>query len=226
MSNYGKTIEMRLQEMVQEDEGATIRIGELEHKLRLAEQMPGHIYGRYRELSEESNVEQSELHAMNQKMENMSNELRGAIGQAHQQTQNTTAVSTHAQTLNSDNEAMRLVADQLQRRMFALQDENMNMWKIAELEQEELQSEQQQQQQQQQLLLLDEMSQASASHNHEKLVIDHLRAHVAALRANEHMPILRSANETQKSMQSHKVIECKFRQRRQKSRIYSTKLGY
>lgn len=36
---YGRTIETRLQEMVQEDEGATIRIGELEHKLQLAEQM-------------------------------------------------------------------------------------------------------------------------------------------------------------------------------------------
>ena len=35
----GRTIETRLQEMAQEDEGATIRIGELEHELRLAEQM-------------------------------------------------------------------------------------------------------------------------------------------------------------------------------------------
>ena len=39
VSMYGRTIETRLQEMVQEDEGATIRIGELEHKLQLAEQM-------------------------------------------------------------------------------------------------------------------------------------------------------------------------------------------
>ena len=45
VSNYGWTMEMRLQELVQEDEGATVRIGELEHKLRLAEQVADHVAG-------------------------------------------------------------------------------------------------------------------------------------------------------------------------------------
>lgn len=39
---------------MQEDEGATIRIGELEHKLRLAEQMADLIYGKYKELAREA----------------------------------------------------------------------------------------------------------------------------------------------------------------------------
>ena len=39
------------QEMMQEDEGATIRIEELERKLRLAESMADHIYSRYEELN-------------------------------------------------------------------------------------------------------------------------------------------------------------------------------
>ena len=86
VSNYGRTIEStigsRLRDLVQEDEGSssTIRVAELKHKLRLAEQMADHICGKYRGLAEESNEEQSELHAMNQKMESVSNELQGAIG--------------------------------------------------------------------------------------------------------------------------------------------------
>ena len=38
-----------LQEMMQEDEGATIRIEELERKLRLAESLADHIYTKYEE---------------------------------------------------------------------------------------------------------------------------------------------------------------------------------
>ena len=39
-----------LQEMMQEDEGATSRIEELERKLRLAESLADHIYSKYQEL--------------------------------------------------------------------------------------------------------------------------------------------------------------------------------
>ena len=46
--------------MMQEDEGATIRIEELEHKLRLAEQMAGHIYGKYKNLPNRTSLRESE----------------------------------------------------------------------------------------------------------------------------------------------------------------------
>ena len=47
--------------MMQEDEGVTIRIGELERKLRLAESMADHIYSKYQELAQESQEEHSQL---------------------------------------------------------------------------------------------------------------------------------------------------------------------
>ena len=47
--------------MMQEDEGVTIRIGELERKLRLAESMADHIYSKYQELARESQEEHSQL---------------------------------------------------------------------------------------------------------------------------------------------------------------------
>lgn len=97
VSNYGRTMETRLQEIMQEDEGATIRIGKLEHKLRLVEQMADHICGRYKEPAKESNQEQSEFHAMNHIMENVPSELQEAIGQIHKQTQRVTTVNMHAQ---------------------------------------------------------------------------------------------------------------------------------
>lgn len=53
--------------MIQEAEGATIRIQELEHKLRLAD----------KELAQESVEELSEFHT-NQKIEDMSGELQEA----------------------------------------------------------------------------------------------------------------------------------------------------
>ena len=51
MAKCNMTMNIHLQEMMQEDEGATIRIEELEKKLRLAEPRADHIHrsGRARE---------------------------------------------------------------------------------------------------------------------------------------------------------------------------------
>ena len=87
VSNYGRAIETRLlQEMVQEDEGARIRIEELEHKLRLAGKHLWQIQRTIRRICRASCAEQVD----------------------------------------------RSTADQLQTRMLALQDENLNMWEVAE----------------------------------------------------------------------------------------------
>ena len=54
-----------------------------------------------------------ELHSESQKMENMSCELQEAFQHIQQQSQNASMTSNHAQTLNSENIAVRTVADQL-----------------------------------------------------------------------------------------------------------------
>ena len=105
-------------------EGGGARIEEIEQTLRLAEQTANHIYGRYKELAEESNEEKSESHAVSRKMQNVSSELQEAIGQIPKQAQSATTVNIHAQMLNNENTAMRHVAEELQMRMLALQAKN------------------------------------------------------------------------------------------------------
>ena len=85
-----------LQEMMQEDEGATARIGELEHKLRLAESMADHIYTRYEVLAQESHEEHSQLDSVKSKMEDMTNELQSAFHYIQEQNQNSDASNRRA----------------------------------------------------------------------------------------------------------------------------------
>ena len=64
-----------LQEMVQEDEGATVRIAELQKKLRLAESLADHIYTKYEELAHENHEEHSQFDEVRSKMEDMTGEM-------------------------------------------------------------------------------------------------------------------------------------------------------
>ena len=66
---------LELQEMMQEDEGATIRIEELERKLRLAESLAVHIYTRYEDLAQESHEEHSQLDEVRSKMSDVTSEM-------------------------------------------------------------------------------------------------------------------------------------------------------
>ena len=63
----------------QEDEGATIRIQELEKKLRLAESLADHIYMKYEELAHENHEEHSQFDEVRSKMEDMTREMQGAL---------------------------------------------------------------------------------------------------------------------------------------------------
>lgn len=72
----------------------------------------------------------------------------------------------------SENIAMRNVADQLQARMLALQDENTN---IPEVTPRERERERLLNCEHYQLQLMDEVSQANGSCNHEQLVVEHLK---------------------------------------------------
>lgn len=85
MAHYNGVMQAHIQEMMQEDEGSTIRIEELEHKLRLAESTADHIYSRYRDLARESEQGQEELESVKSKMDNMSSELQGALGHIQKQ---------------------------------------------------------------------------------------------------------------------------------------------
>ena len=66
-----------LQEMMQEDEGATIRIEELERMLRLAESLADHIYTKYEEVARENHEEHSQFDEVRPKMEVKNSEMQG-----------------------------------------------------------------------------------------------------------------------------------------------------
>ena len=68
-----------LQEMRQEDEGATIRIDNLERKLRLAESMADHIYAKYEELAQESHEEHSQLDEVRSRVRDTTGEMQSAF---------------------------------------------------------------------------------------------------------------------------------------------------
>ena len=85
-----------LQEMMQEDEGATIRIEELEQKLRLTESMADHIYSRHEELPQESHEEHSQLDEVRSKMEDMTSEMQSAFHYIQEQNQNSDASTRRA----------------------------------------------------------------------------------------------------------------------------------
>ena len=106
---------------MQEDEGATIGIEELEQKLRLAESM-----------DQESHEEHSQLDEVRCKMRDMTSEMQSAFHYIQEQNQNTDASHRRAQSLREENEAVINVANQLQLRMLELQDENSNMLEVRE----------------------------------------------------------------------------------------------
>ena len=76
-----------LQEMMQEDEGATIRIEELERKLRLAESLAKHIYTKYEQVAHENHEEHSQFDEVTSKMEDMTSEMQGAFQYIQEQNQ-------------------------------------------------------------------------------------------------------------------------------------------
>ena len=95
---------------MQEDEGATIRIEELERKLRLAESMADHIYTKNPE-------EHSHFDEVKTKMEDMTSEMQSAFGFIQEQNQISGTDSRRAQHLSEENKAMMAVANELQTRI-------------------------------------------------------------------------------------------------------------
>ena len=116
MTKCSMAMNTHLQEMIQEDEGATIRLEELERKLRLAE----------------NHEEHSQFDEVKTKMEDMTSEMQSAFGFIQEQNQISGTYSRRAQHLSEENKAMMTVADELQARMLMLHDENSNMLEVAQ----------------------------------------------------------------------------------------------
>ena len=133
--NFAIDKNTHLQEMVQEDEGATIRIEELERKLRLAESLADHIY-TYEELPYEIHEEHTQFDEVRSKMEDMTSEMQGAFHCIQEQSQTSDTYNRRAQNLSEENQAIMNVANELQTRMLMLQDENSNMLEVAQRERE------------------------------------------------------------------------------------------
>ena len=133
--NFAIDKNTHLQEMVQEDEGATIRIEELERKLRLAESLADHIY-TYEELPYENHEEHTQFDEVRSKMEDMTSEMQGAFHYIQEQSQTSDTYNRRAQNLSEENQAIMNVANELQTRMLMLQDENSNMLEVAQRERE------------------------------------------------------------------------------------------
>ena len=136
MTKCNMAMNTHLQEMMQEDEGATIRIEELERKLRLAESLADHIYTKYKheQVAYENHEEHSQFHEVTSKMEDMTSEMQGAFQYIQEQNQISDTYNRRAQHLAEENKAMMSVADELQTKMLMLQDENSNMLEVAQRE--------------------------------------------------------------------------------------------
>ena len=120
---------IHLQEMMQEDERATIRIEELERKLRLAESLADHVYTKYEEIAYENHEEHTQFDEVRSKIP--------AKCKVHFNTSKIkTRLLTRAQNLNEENQAIMNVANELQMKMLLLRDENSNMLEVAQRERE------------------------------------------------------------------------------------------
>ena len=116
MTKCNMAMNARLQEMMQEDESATIRIEELERKLRLAESMADHIYTRSMNKSLMRIMKNTHFDEVKTKMEDMTSEMQGAFEFIQEQNQVSGTYSRQAQHLSEENKAMMTVADELQTR--------------------------------------------------------------------------------------------------------------
>ena len=119
MTKCNMAMNTHIQEM-QEDEGATIRIEELEKKLRLAESLADHIHTRYETVAYENHEEHSQLDEVTSKMEDMTSEMQGAFRYIQEQNQISDNYNRRAQHLTEENKAMMSVADELQMKMLML----------------------------------------------------------------------------------------------------------
>ena len=169
-----------LQEMVQEDEGATIRIEELERKLRLAESLAGHIYMKYAELAHENHEEHTQFDEVRSKVEDMTSEMQGAFRYIQEQNQTYDTYNRRAQKLSEENEAIMNVANELQTRMLMLQDENSNMLEVAQRERQKQWSSEVHQMQ-----LADEVAETTGHQHQEKRMVEHLRGQLATIKGSE-----------------------------------------
>ena len=88
MTKCNMAMNTHLQEMMQEDEGATISIEELEKKLRLAESLADHIYTKYEQVAHENHEEHSQFDEVTSKMEDMTSEMQGAFQYIQEQKPN------------------------------------------------------------------------------------------------------------------------------------------
>ena len=118
---------------IQEDEGATIRIEELERKLRL-ESLAGHIYTKYEEIAYENHEEHTQFDEARSKMEDMTSKMQGAFQYVQEQNRTSDTYNRRAQNLSEENQVIMNVANELQMRMLMLQDENSNMLEVAQKE--------------------------------------------------------------------------------------------
>ena len=99
MSNYNRYMQSHLQEMQQEDEGATYRIEELECKLRLAESTANHILKRYEGLAQENNEGHHELESVQNRMVSMESELQNAFQYVELQNRDVANANERARSL-------------------------------------------------------------------------------------------------------------------------------
>ena len=171
---------LNLQETMQEDEGATVRIEELEKKLRLAESLADHIYAKYEELAQESHEEHSQLDEVRSKMEDMTSEMQSAFHYIQEQNQTFDAYNRRAQSLNEEHRAIMGVANDLQMRMLELQDENRNMLEEAQREREKQWSNEVRQMQ-----LTDEITESTGHQYQEQRMVEHLRGQLAVVKGSE-----------------------------------------
>ena len=180
MSDYNRKMQEHLQEMTQEDEGATIRIEELGHKLRLAESTAEHIYMRYQELAQETHQEHSELESVKATKDRMSQELQAAIGHIQEQNESSLAINRRSKAIQDENTAFVGIADQIQARMIALQNENVNMHEVIQHQREEQWNSEVRERR-----LQHSVHSSQDRSNQEAMVIDHLRGQLAMARGAE-----------------------------------------
>ena len=203
MTKCNMAMNTHLQEMMQEDEGATIRIEELERKLRLAESLAGHIYTKYEEVAHENHEEHSQFDEVTSKMEDMTSEMPGAFQCIQEQNQLSDTYSRRAQHLTEENKVMMSVADELRTKMLMLQDENSNMLGVAQREREKQWSAEVRH-----LILTNEAAEHIDHQYQEKRMIEHLRGQLALVKGSEMNAIAEMGNhdlEQKTEIQAYKL---------------------